>query len=353
MSRDEAFEGWEAGQDLLDFAQAHNLPLSAPQLSRLHRADLIPRPLVRRLGRGRGTQSLYPPGTKDRLLRVQEVRQTEHRFDDAAWRLWWEDGGPLPARVRRRLVAVAERWERERRELSDVLAREEAADPDPDAVAAMDETYRSAELDRAPSTLGRVRRNVGRSAFTTVVRVFAEVAAGRFRGYLDENVEDDHSRGNVTERALGVDRARTDRLADGEPWFEGSSEIDLVRLSDAVGRRVLVPLATKADADLDRARSEVRSLWSLVETAASLFERLFGPAAFGFGTVASVFRSQPAGNQAFLLLMWLALGEDADLREGMDALIAELPAVIASSEMFEVIKDLCEQIPALCDRDER
>jgi hypothetical protein len=157
----------------------------------------------------------------------------------------------------------------------------------------------------------------------------------------------------VTERALGVDRARTDRLADGEPWFEGSSEIDLVRLSDAVGRRVLVPLATKADADLDRARSEVRSLWSLVETAASLFERLFGPAAFGFGTVASVFRSQPAGNQAFLLLMWLALGEDADLREGMDALIAELPAVIASSEMFEVIKDLCEQIPALCDRDER
>jgi hypothetical protein len=67
---------------------------------------------------------------------------------------------------------------------------------------------------------------------------------------------------------------------------------------------------------------------------------------FGFGTVASVFRSQPAGNQAFLLLMWLALREDADLREGMEALVAELPAVVASSEMFEVIKDLREQIPA-------
>jgi len=344
VRRDGAFEGWEAGQDLLDFARAHDLPLSAPQLSRLHRADLIAKPRVRHLGRGRGTESLYPPGTKDRLLRVQEVRRLDHRFDDIAWRLWWEDGGPLPVRVRKRLIAVSEQWERERRELADVLAREDSADPD--AIAAMDETYRSAEQDRAPSNLGRMRRNVGPSRFATVVRVFAEVATGRFCGYLDENVEDDHSRGAVTERALGVDRARADHFADGEPWFEGSSEIDLMRLSDALGKRALTPLATAADTDLDRVRSELRSLWRVIETAASLFERLFGPAAFGFGTVASVFRSQPAQGQALLLLMWLALRGDADLRDGMEALIAELPAVIASSEMFEVINDLREQVPA-------
>lgn len=76
------------------------------------------------------------------------------------------------------------------------------------AVAEMEGTYTAASEKRVPATLGQVRRNVGRGRFTTVFRVLAEVATGSFEGYQDEEAE------LAFEKALGIDHARTDRLAD-------------------------------------------------------------------------------------------------------------------------------------------
>ncbi len=220
---------------------------------------------------------------------------------------------------------------------------------DPAAEAEMDAAYKGLEVDRAPAALGRVRRNVGRSEFATVFRVFAEVASGRFEGFADAERPDEESRGGLFERALGIDRARVDHLAESEPWFEGSSEQDMLSLSAAIGERSLADLADAADVDLDAARQEIRGFWRSVLVGTSVVERIFGSAAFGFGTVSAVFRGQPRGGEAFFLLMWLALREDPRLREGM----AEYASVEADAPALETIYNVFvewrEAIPAFAE----
>ncbi len=123
---------WEPRAQLHRAAQAAGFKLSDPQLGRLHRAGLIPSPRIRRLGRGKGTVSEFPPGSTPRLLRVLELQKREdaQKFSTIAWCLWWEDGGPLPGPARELLAGTAMRWDRERDEMFDLLAREDAGDPD-------------------------------------------------------------------------------------------------------------------------------------------------------------------------------------------------------------------------------
>ncbi|MGN6215865.1 MAG: hypothetical protein ACTHN7_02765 [Solirubrobacterales bacterium] len=262
-------------------------------------------------------------------------------FENVAWRVWWEDGGDLGPLVRERLLRDGARWEAELSRLADLLAGEDAGDPD--AVNEMDRAYLAASSERMPASLGRVRRKVGRERFATVFRVFAEVASGRFTGYPDEESE------VAVERALGLDRARVDRLKDVEPWFEGSSAEDFCRLSTTVRHRSLVQLAEAGAEELDIARRELRSFWQVFEAIGPLFRRVLRSDAFGFGTVGAVFAGQGEDTQPFFVLMWLALREDPQLREGMAEMIAVLPDALAARSALELIDLLRAESPAFAD----
>ena len=343
----EEFEGWETRDELLAFANTQGSPLSGTQLSRIHRAGLIERPMTRSCGRGRGKVSHYPPGTKHRLKRVLEVRREVRGFEDVAWRLWWEDGGSVSEAVRARLVQAASDWEQIREELAGLLAGEEAGDPD--AEARMESEYRSLEVDRAPASLGRVRRNVGRAGFVAAIRVLIEVLTGRFEGYADIEREEDASREELFDRALGIDRARVDHLDGSEPWFEGSSEEDMQTLSAAVGHRSLSDLALADETELDAARKETRGFLRTVLAATSVSEQIFGYGAFGFGTVGAVFRGQRSGDEALLLVMWLALREDEQLREGMAEFASADSDAMALQTIYAVFAKWREEIPAFAE----
>jgi len=334
----EEFKGWETREEVLAAVHAACFSLSDPQLARRHRAGLIPRPAVRSLGRGKGSVSLYPPGTGRKLTRILELTRGCESFENVAWRAWWEDGGELGPLVRQRLVQEAARWEAELSRLADLLAAEDAEESS--AVIEMDDVYAAASSERMPTSLGRVRRNVGRERFATVFRVLAEVASGTFDGYPDEESE------LAVQRALRIDRARIDRLGNGEAWFEGSSAEDFRRLASAFGRRSLVDLAGADSEDLDRARRELRDFWKLFEVVAPIIIRVLGSEAFGLGTAAAVFAGQPEENQPFLVLMWLALREDPRLRAGMSELLAALPDALAAWDAFELIETLRAEIPA-------
>lgn len=198
-----ADDGGETREQLLATATAAGLMVGPAQLSRWHRAGLLPRPQVRSLGRGKGTVSVYPPGTGQRLVRVAQLHQRERRLTHVAWRLWWDDGGPLPTLVRELLAQVAQRWEQEHARLAELLAAEEAGDPG--ALAEMDALYHQAEAGRIGRQLGQMRRNLGREGFSTVVRVLTEIMAGRFQGYdraADTGSEDSQT-APLVERAMG------------------------------------------------------------------------------------------------------------------------------------------------------
>src|SRR6266545_847905 len=343
----QAHEGGKTREQLLAAATAAGLAVSQAQLSRWHRADLLPRPQVRSLGRGRGTVSLYPPGSGQRLVRVARLHQRQRRLMSVAWQLWWDDGGPVPVPARELLVQVAQRWEQYRTHLAELLAREQAGDPD--AIGELDAIYRQAETGRVGRHLGQVRRNIGREGFSTVARVLAEIGVGRFRGYEREaSASDEESEtGALVERAMGLDRARSDRLADAGPWLDGDPEVDFVRLSQALNAWPLAAGVSASEEELHQARAELRAFLAVISTMAPLFERLFGRASFGFGTIARTLDLQTPDSQAFMLLAWLALRHDEALRDGMRSLGSLAPAAHATAQIAELLGALGREVPAL------
>jgi hypothetical protein len=252
----------------------------------------------------------------------------------------------VPTLVRELLAQVARRWEQEHARLAELLGAEEAGEPS--AAAEMDALYHQAEAGRIGRQLGQVRRNLGREGFSTVVRVVVEIVAGRFQGY--ERAADTGSADRQTpalvERAMGWDRARSDRLADTGPWLDGDPEVDLARLSQAVNSWPLAAGVSASEEELHQARAELRAFLKVISTTAPLFERLFGRAAFGFGTIARMLDTPPPDLEAFMLLAWLALRHDHALRDGMRTLGGLAPTVDTAAQAVRLLEGLAREVPA-------
>jgi hypothetical protein len=344
---------WESRMEVLQAAHEAGFSLSVPQLGRLHRAGLIASPSTRSLGRGNGTVSEFPAGTSARLLRVLELqrRKGAKNLSVIGWRLWWEDGGMLPPPARGLLEDVASSWDEQRRVLSELMARD--AQGDAEAMRRTEDLYAEAESGRVSGPLGVARRNTGREGFSSVVRVITEIATGRFESYGDteEPAEDGTPQpqtiGALVEKALGLDRARRDRIAGNEPRFSGNSEKDLATLSCLIGQADLAQVARAHDALLNEARVEVRSLMSLLRTFAPIVERTIGRDAGGYGTIAKAFARLTPRTEAFMLLSWLVLRQDPALLEGMQALVALLPQVQAMAELGRIFDQLSQAVPEL------
>jgi hypothetical protein len=336
-------ERWESREQLFAAAKAARHPVSPSQLGRLYRSGLIPAPQVRALGRGCGTESRYPPGTGARLVRVMEIHASEHRLTHTAWRLWWEDGGPISPPARKLLTTVARSCKEERDRLAALLAGDEAGAPA--AMAEMDQLYADAENDRLGGPLGEARRNVGRERFATVVRVIAEVGAGRLVARSNDDEQDDA--GRLFERALGLERARTDRLAGAEPWLTSDPGTDIGILSQLLGPLSMLDLAQSSDSELDLARVEVQSLIAVITAIAPLFERLHGRGAFGLGLTGRLFGVRRPRSQALILLGWLALRTNQSLRAGLEEIGAVAPQAAATEQLYGVISQLRAEVPVL------
>lgn len=110
----------ETRDEVIQRASALGYDVSAAQLARWHRAGLLPRPRQRALGRGRGTETVYPPDTSVQVVAICQVKDDERRLERVAFRLWWEGFavdlgvirgqlaeimGPLEAEIRKAVAA--------------------------------------------------------------------------------------------------------------------------------------------------------------------------------------------------------------------------------------------------------
>jgi len=327
-------------------ARAAGVPVTDAQLARWHRAGLIPRPDIQRLGRGKGTRSLYPAGTSARLIRVADVHRQEHRLGHAAWRLWWEDGGPLSVPARAFLVDVACNLDGQRQQIVDLLDGDLSGDLT--AIRKMDELYSSMQNDRLPQPLGQARARVGTTQFATVGRMLLELAADRFEGFQadpDTGVDD----GAVLEKSWGLERARSDQLADADPWLEGDLAPDLTKLSRLIASTPQLELAQSPDAALDAARVELGEFLVTITTAARMLQTLFGPDAFGYGMISQLFDLASAKGQATALLAWMLLRQDEGLQVGMRLLAGLSPQAQATERLYDITRQLCDEVPELAD----
>jgi hypothetical protein len=106
----------ESRDDLIKSAASLGYAITAAQLARWHRAGLLPRPSQRSLGRGRGTETVYPGGTSVQLVALCHRKEEERRLDRLAFGLWWDGFSVDPDVVKDFLKANARSMEGKLRE---------------------------------------------------------------------------------------------------------------------------------------------------------------------------------------------------------------------------------------------
>ncbi len=180
-------EEGETREELLALAEAHGYDVNDHKLTRWRHEGLIPRPRQRSLGKGHGTQTIYPPGTGEQLLALCEIRTKERSLDRVAWHLWWAGYGVSAEPVRGFIASVVAEWDEQAQGLIDKKTGGLS-----ESGWTLVEEATSRHLTRH---LSRTRKRVGKRFFDTFMRVVLEALLGRFRGFSPEpeedNVQDD------------------------------------------------------------------------------------------------------------------------------------------------------------------
>jgi hypothetical protein len=327
---------WETRQRLLEAASDAGYPISAAQLGRFHRAGLIPSPTIRSLGRGLGTESRFPPGSAARLIRVAQVHAETHRLADVAWRLWWEDGGEIPTSARASLQEIAASVDAQRVWLARVLA--DSATGTEEGLQPLDKLYADAERGPLPEPLAELRRNVGRENFAAVFHGLAAAAVGHPQDTGRSNAEIDR----LLKNAFRLDREPQDQA--------GSEPLDIESFAEIAAAHSASELAAADSAELDRAREDMRALVAFVTAGAALLDHFAGRGTPTLGTASRVLSVDGPHQQMLLLLGGLALRTSVELRAGLEQMrLALAPQAIAASQMYELLGQLREHVPALAE----
>jgi len=303
----------ETAEALIVRLSAQDFTVTKTELARWHRAGLLPRPLRRSLGRGRGMASIYPPGTADQLLALCTIHRSEKRLPYVAWHLWWE-GYTIPlSSIREFLEGTRAQWQQGIEELRQLHEY-------PEKLSKL--LGRTAVMRFSQKTLAQARKRVGRENFPTFMKVLADVGSGTFEGYAIHPETGIDERG-IVEKGLGLQRARTNRLADAGPWLTGDTGAALQELSSRLRHHPLgEDLSTVSEAELTEAREDVRCFLSAFESISRTFDRIFSRGAFGFSVFADVIRELGPRDQAIVLLFWRmfrswGLGPNMDLLLGV------------------------------------
>lgn len=312
-------DAWgETADSLIMAAAERGHRISRAQLKRWHAAGLLPRPRRRSLGKGHGTVTLYPPGTTPQLLRLLDVRAERGRFDpDAALlRLWWEGYPVAPVAVHDGLRQVLDGWER--------LARPWASldDVPPDEWAKLDRQLAANLL--AP--LLAVRQRVGRRTFRRVAATLLSVAAGGFEGFQSP-------------QGAGMDDMAAVLGVEEAPWVSGDLETVLSQVSTVVRAATLRRVLNgAADAELEAARDEARTLVGLIDNVGHLAQQLGGGPSFEpFESLDARFLS--GGMLAAMTLFWLTL-------RPLPAFSKRYRQLAAMAEMVATLRQVTDAIQA-------
>src|SRR5215217_901657 len=194
-------------EELLALPEAHGYDdFTEHKLTRWRHEGLIQRPEQRSLGRGHGTETIYPPDTREQLLALCAIHANERRLDYVAWHLWWAGYDVSSEPVRRFIASVVAEWDKQAQKLIDPKTGE-LSESGWDLV---DEAISK----RLTKPLSWMRKGVGKQWFDTFVRVVLEALLGSFEGFPDEP-----KKGNLqdNERYIVRKGLRLEQADDG-PW---------------------------------------------------------------------------------------------------------------------------------------
>jgi len=168
----------ESAQEVLDFVHFSGYELSRDQLVRLHQKRLIGPVETRYPGGRRGLETTYPLGTAQRVLRIVQLKVTTKKFDEIAWRLWWEGYDIDFTLIRTFLLKGAARWDVRRgmlRRAADVFDGIEGTEGERDL---LDELFHKKKTNFPLGTMRR-RFRKNEEQYVESARLFVDLMAGR------------------------------------------------------------------------------------------------------------------------------------------------------------------------------
>jgi hypothetical protein len=297
--------------DLVATLAGLGFPVTRSGLSKAHRADLIPRPRVVRLGRGKGTESWYPREAVGRYAVAQAAFQQRRSLPYAAWRLWWAGFDQPQPMWKPRLERAAVQLDGFRALALRVSKLQDGTDRNAD--------YASRTLDRVGRIifgagvqfvmLRRLRKDLGRERLRQVIEHFTLILAGRFISFTATpglNDEDTRNANALMDVAFATGPGRTDYTDGARPWLTGDVAPVLARLSAGFDRgSAALILRNTAPEQLAQARGELGALLSVGVAVAQASKIAFGESAFGLRRIDETVRSLTPDLEAMLLVMWL------------------------------------------------
>ena len=215
-------------------------------LSRWHRDGLIPTPEVKRLGRGKGSISLYPPGTGRQTLQICQLKEQIHNLEDIGFILWLRGFPVGPKFSREYLKQTAIELDRiigVLHEGRDKLYSEDDYVSEP----AWDE-FQDLCKKRISSKLARkLRKRVGSDNFDAALLILVDIATGNFIGFED-------AKHDVFMRAMMGMKKINLNIFDGLlRWLKDSIEEPLVNLSNLISK---APFIDQLDKETDQSLRE-------------------------------------------------------------------------------------------------
>ncbi len=216
-------------------------------LSRWHRDGLIPTPEVKRLGRGKGSISLYPQGVGQQTLEICRLKAQIHSLEDIGFILWLYGFSVGPKFSREYLKKSAIELDR----IIGVLheGRNKLYSEDDNISEPAWDELQTLSGKRISSKLARkLRKRVGSENFDAALLVLVDIATGNFRGFAD-------AKHDAFMRAMMGTKKINLNIFDGlMRWLKDSIEEPLINLSNLISE---APFIDQLDKEMDQSLREV------------------------------------------------------------------------------------------------
>jgi len=298
----------EAKENLLAVVKSRGYNVSSDQLTRWHRAGLLPRPRQISLGRRRGSKTVYPNGSAKQVIEICRIHEKERRLDYVAWQLWWNGFEVKLGTVRDFIQWSAKTADEDRRKYyrldSETVKREIEA---------------SGEARVKSKVIRKVRKRIGKQRLPYFLETMLAVATGQ---YSKESWQAESDQMDL-EKALDLDNAREQRIGVIGPWLNGEQLNDI---SEIFGNlNFSATLSDTTDDELIQARDEFRAFFDSFGCVGQVIDKTFGKSAFGFSAIGSLMQNTPAISQPLLLLFWIAYWKNKDPEESAKLFIVLSP----------------------------
>ena len=337
---------WIEAGSLCSLLKAKDIVVTREQLARWHRACLLPQPVPKGLGRGRGTATLYPAVAYPQAMALAELLKRDRSFPVVGWELWWRGYEVGDAHWRPHLASSAAT-------LDDVLPRlksilvppDEATDPETDEAAGylgqiIDFAYAT---PNAPPMFKKIRHALRKTRFDVFINAMLEMAVGAFSELSTKPELYDPDRveaAKILDIGFGFKNARLNAPPGVRPWLDGDAGDVLKDVSNLIADGDFKSmLATTPDAEIITARNQLTVVMEIGAAMARLTFKAYGADAFGFKRLLQMAEQYSGEAQAHLLLGWIKIqpvfSERAEQFIAANSFVLELEAAINKAPNFK------------------